>query len=32
MHLKSVTRKLALPLIAVTLLSGCTDALRRKGL
>jgi hypothetical protein len=29
MPLKSVIRKLALPLIAVTLLSGCTDAFRR---
>lgn len=29
MHLKSVIRKLALPLIAVALLSGCTDAVRR---
>ena len=29
MHLKSVIRKLALPLIAVALFSGCTDAFRR---
>jgi hypothetical protein len=29
MPLKSVTRKLVLPFIAVTLLSGCTDAFRR---
>jgi hypothetical protein len=29
MHLKSVIRKLALPLIPVALLSGCTDAFRR---
>ena len=29
MHLKSVIRKLAPPLIAVALLSGCTDTFRR---